>query len=253
MKYKGLKILAFLILIVIVFMIFKTTTKDSKKINYIALGDSLAEGMNSYGEINYGYADYLKDYLNNKNKLGTYSKDFAKSGYKTNNVMDDLSNNKIVTKNGKKENIRRMLRESDLVTISIGANDFISNMTIDSIYEKLGNINASKNEIKKISENVENLIIEVKKYAKNEIILIGYYNPFPNLPIAASIINDIVTYSNNLYKEISERQNIKYVDIYSIFDGNKEYLPNPYDIHPNNSGYEAISKEIVKKIKTILE
>ena len=64
------------------------------KIYYVALGDSLAAGQNSYGKIAYGYADYIADDLRTKNKLELYTKDFAVSGHRTTDLINDINNNK---------------------------------------------------------------------------------------------------------------------------------------------------------------
>ena len=59
---------------------------NNNKMIYIALGDSVAEGRNPYGEINYGYTDFIADDLKSKNKLDRYTKKYTKSGYKTSDV-----------------------------------------------------------------------------------------------------------------------------------------------------------------------
>ena len=57
---KHLKLFVFLGALIAVFAIYKIFIQESNKIYYIALGDSVAEGMNSYGEIVYGYPDYFR-------------------------------------------------------------------------------------------------------------------------------------------------------------------------------------------------
>lgn len=241
---KKLKKLIILITIVIlVFSIYILFKNDN--INYIALGDSLAEGMNPYGEIGYSYTDYLKDYLEDNNKLSYYTKEYTKSGCQTKDLISNLNiNNKL----------KKDLRESNLVTVSIGANDLlyeIRNLKID-----VSNILEIKEKVKKIVPNIENSIKEIRKYAKNEIIIVGYYNPVPFLfNTSGSDLDELFAYIDDEYKKIADSYNCKYISLYNLFKTNSNYLPNPNNIHPSLNGYKAIANEVIKNYisKKILE
>ena len=104
---KYYKLLVFLLSLVIIFVTYNKFFKESKKITYIALGDSIAEGMNSYSQIDYGYSDYIKDYLEENNRLSFYTKGFSKSGYTTENLKNDIEDNKDIQVNGKNIKIIR--------------------------------------------------------------------------------------------------------------------------------------------------
>ena len=58
------KILTIIVVLLSVFLIY-LGFKD-KDIYYFSMGDSLANGVNSYNAKDYGYADYIKDSLNIK-------------------------------------------------------------------------------------------------------------------------------------------------------------------------------------------
>ena len=61
-------------------------------------------------------------------------------------------------------------------------------------------------------------------------------------------INEIVDYADQKYQELCDKHNIYYVKVSDEIAKNKEYLPNPLDIHPSKKGYEVISKEIIEVI-----
>lgn len=246
---KHIKLFVFIASIVIVFLIYNSFKGNTTKINYIALGDSVAEGMNSYGNVGYGYPDYISDYLKKANRLSFYTKGFSKSGYTTDDVRNDIENNKTIIVDNKKINIKEALRESDLVTISIGANDFIKDLSLADFYTKFNNIAQSKKEIDDIGLKVKDLIVLIKGYAKNQIILVSYYNPLPRMSTLKSDIDELVKYSNNIYQDICDELDITCVNIFADFDGNEDFLPNPLDIHPNIDGYKEIASEIIKKIE----
>ena len=100
--------------------------------------------------------------------------------------------------------------------------------------------------------DLEKLLKVLREYCKEDIIMINYYNP---TPIDNEKIETFFTYANKRLKELCQKYEIEYVDIYPIFKENQStYLPNPVDIHPSKEGYEAISKEIIKNIeKTLLK
>lgn len=246
---KHFKLIVFILALGIVFCTYKLFSKEQSKIIYIPLGDSIAEGMDSYSVVNYGYTDYIKDYLLKNNRLSFYTKKYAKSGYTIKDVIQDINNNKKIEEDNKTIYLKEILRESDLVTLTIGANDFINTLNLRNIESKIRNVEQTKKEADKIVKSLEELIVLIKKYAKNQIVVTGYYNPFPRVTEYKNEINEIVKYYNYLVEEICEDNNVKYIDIYDLFEGNEEYLPNPYNIHPNSKGYNAIAKRILESIE----
>lgn len=246
---KYFKIIVFVLALLIVNFIYSLFLNQNSKYIYIPLGDSIAEGMTPYHVVDYGYTDYIADYLKKENKLSFYTKKFTKSGYTINDVKNDINDNKAIMLDNKKYYLKEVLRESDIVTITIGANDLMKGMSIDDIPVKLLNIKEIKQDIDKISIELKDLLILVEKYAKNQIIVTGYFNPLPNIIKYKEQIDELVKYYNNLVEDICDELNIKYVDIFNILEKNKDVFSNPLDIHPNKKGYEFISKEIMKSIE----
>ena len=234
-KYR--KYLILLAIVLSVFGIYHVFA--SSEINYIALGDSVAEGRNPYGEIGYGYADYLRDMLNEKKKLNYYQK-YAKSGYQTRDM---------ITKIQEDNQLKKDLRESDLVTISIGANDFLGKIDISNL--SLDIIKSFKNIIEEIFPDVEECIKEVRKYAKGDLIIVGYYNPIPFLFNTSQKESDeLFAYIDDEYQNIAKKYDAVYISNYQLFKENKDFLPNPLDIHPNIKGYQEMAEKIMEYLET---
>jgi len=235
----NLKKILFLVSVLGIVFCSYTFLRDNR-INYVCLGDSLAAGQNPYGEIGYGYTDYLKDYLATNNKLRKYS-DYAISGYKTTDVISDIAINREL----ENDNIREDLRESDLVTLSIGANDFLESFSISDL-----NFNDVELYIKKIDDiiiKLDKTLKVIREYAKQQVILIGYYNPFPILyNITPQNIDKIFNYADSKYSEIASKYNIDYLSIYEAFKEDSSFLPNPFDIHPDINGYKKISDLLIE-------
>ena len=73
MKLKSLLVIA--VSLLLVFLIYLTTL--DKKVYYLALGDSLAVGINPYLDKDYGYTDYVNDYLEDKGILEKYISEYS--------------------------------------------------------------------------------------------------------------------------------------------------------------------------------
>lgn len=249
MKHKRLFILFFLLAFISIgtFSIYKTAYKQ--ELNYVALGDSVAAGRNPYGVDDYGYTDYVRDYLKANKKLSSYVS-YAVSGYTTLDVANDINLNKSIKVNGSLVNIRKALRESNLVTISIGANDFMHNINLSSLPSVLSDTDAAIKQVDETIEKVNELLSLIKKYAKGHILVIGYYNPLPRIERYKDNINKIVQYADKMYDSICVKSGVIYVKVSDIISKDDDYLPNPLDIHPSKEGYLVISDEIIKYLKT---
>jgi len=231
-------------ILIILFIFFTYFFFKDEKLNYVSLGDSVAAGHNPYGQLGYGYTNYLKDYLESNNKLKDYA-NFAVSGYMTKDVINDIKNNREITIDNRTRNIREVLRESNVVTISIGANDFMSGITLNSL--DLNDIDKYLKKIDGVSQDIDETLKIVREYAKQDIIVIGYYNPFPILyKTNPNKIDNLFNYVDRKYIEICDKYDIKFLSVYDLFKNNSKFLPNPFDIHPNIDGYKAIGNELIK-------
>lgn len=248
MKHKRLLFLVTLIVVVGFSVVFIYNHTYNLKLNYVSLGDSVAAGRNPYGVDDYGYTDYIKDYLKRGEKLSNYA-DYAVSGYTIDDIINDINLNKKGLNS--KTNIKRDLRESDLVTISIGANDFIKDLDLAKISGFLKNKSIALLRVDDIINKIDELLILVQKYAKGNIVVVGYYNPLPRLVKYKDTINEIVNYADQQYEDICNKNGVKYIKISHLILKNEDYLPNPLDIHPSKEGYYIISKEIIEYINKI--
>ncbi len=92
----------------------------------------------------------------------------------------------------------------------------------------------------------EKLIKDIRKYNTKEIIVLGYYNPYEYKKI---IPDRIFSYFDKKMEDITEKYDIKFISFYfSCSKNNRDYLPNPTNIHPSTLGYEAIYKRIVRQL-----
>ena len=236
------KLLIILILCLLVFLIYKVTKKD--KINYLALGDFLSVGLDSNNNTGYGYSNYLTTYLQENNLLTSSTNNFSESGLRIKDLLYDLETNRIITTPKEVLSFKKCLQEADFTTLSIGLNDIIIAITSKNISPS----NLTNEEISEIGTNyiksLEKLFIMLRKYNKKQIIMIGYYNPFPTKDITTNrLFNYLITKS----KALAKKYDISYLDIYNIFATKKDYLLNPTNIHPSIEAHQVIARQIITK------
>ena len=233
-KHKKLAI--FILVIISIYFIYKLNNNNN--LTYLALGDGYASGQNSYGIIDYGYSDYLKDYLKKNNNLNFYTKQFSNNDVMITNLYENIIINKKVEHKDKTINIKQSLRESSIVTLSIGINDLIYKLSLQENYVTTSKLNKIVNDTYK---DFEILINEIKKYYIGKIYVIGY----PRVNIKDNNLNEALRKLNDLYRN---NEDIIYIDTYDIFKNNNNYLSNPNSIYPNIKGYKAISDEIIRNL-----
>ena len=164
------KVLTLIIVVLSVFLIY-LGFKD-KKIYYLSLGDSLSLGKNPYNVLDYGYSDYIKDYLEDKELLETYADGLNREDKRIIDIINDIKNNEKVLVDNKEKTLQHVLIKADLITLSIGINDLLSNVKINQDF----NINDLYNKFDQLLNDYDELFKLLKEYCKEDIVLIGLYN-----------------------------------------------------------------------------
>lgn len=222
------KVILLLILFLSCYFIYNKTI--DKKLYYLAIGDSLAKGINEYGGISYGYNDFLKKYLADKNMLKEYNNKYTDSEYSIIDIVNILEYNK------KKDNISLsyLIKRSDIITISLGMNEiyYKLNKNTQNIYTYVDNL----------INNYEKILMYINKFPHKKVYILGYYNILGNN-------NDIFEYTNYKLEEISKKYNYDYINLSSTFNNNPVYFNKKNSFIPNFDGYEKISQIIIEKFE----
>ena len=230
------KLLVLLLLSLSVFFVYNLTGK--KVIRYVTLGDSFSKGENSYGGYTYGYEDYLHDYFKKKNKV-EFIDIYSSKNENINSLYSNFVENESEIIGRKSYNIKKILAESTVVTISIGLNDIIYETNIDK------NVLRTQYKEDKVVEYIYNkfkkLMNEILKYSTNNIYVLGY-------PERNNEYEYLIKKINTKYKKYSTKENIYFIDTNKILN-NDEYFDKENIIFPNTKGYEKIAKKIINIYK----
>ena len=235
------KILCLLIICLLVYTIYYFNHTD--KITYISIGDSLSVGIDSNGNTNYGYSNYLSNYLKDKDLLKSYNNYFSTSGTRIVDLENKLETNWTIKKDGKSLSLKKCLREAELVTLSVGMDDILTELTLSTVtVENLSNKEITTI-VDKIIEELDALFKELRKYAKEDIIFIGFYNPLEEESLTTE---RLYTYLITKTKALCKTYDIEYLDIYNLFKRNKNYIDNPTNIYPTTEAYQMIATKIIE-------
>lgn len=236
MKLK--KILIVLLVVLIVFLIYLTTL--DKKVYYLAIGDYLTTGVNQEYAWNQDLVQELKD----RHKFEIYIHEFSDMNMRTTDLLYQIKNNEKRKINGKEKSIKNALIKADLVTLSVGMNDFLykMNMDIDEIdMEELYDY------VDEMMLDTEEVLKLVREYCKEDILITNYYVP---RNIESDKANKMIYYANKKLGELVKVYDIKLIDL-SDFSKNKD-LFNEDTAYLSSMGNQELS-QLMKEmmIKTL--
>ncbi|HSO57736.1 MAG TPA: GDSL-type esterase/lipase family protein [Paenisporosarcina sp.] len=234
--------LAFMFVLLVAFLV-PTASANTEAVRYLALGDSLAAGMTPTNQIDKGYADYAADYLQGKNMLNSFSKDFSYPGDTTDDLLSKLTTN---------VQLQEAVKQSNTITISAGANDLLKDAKFDSEKQILI-IDETKvpATLQKLAINYTMILKSIKELNPNaKVFVMGYYFPYPYVAdVQKPKLIELTHTLNKTIQLASVSQGATFVSIYEKFgDDPKKYLPNPINIHPNAEGYMLMSEAFLASL-----
>lgn len=230
------KIIAIILTVTFCIGIISVSASAKEKLNYLLLGDSIAEGFGitnpdeaSYGKIvadTNGY-NYKNDAIMGRNSVG---------------LVNHLTND---------EEYINDVKWADIISVSIGGNDFLLDhaalLIVEGIifndyskFDKIGetfyeNFSKSMDRIHEINPNAKILV---------QLLYTSWTFDFARKPYkqAAKRINDAVI------KYVEENpQNIYVVDTSEVFDGRRDCISTD-TIHPNAQGNIELAKAVQSKL-----
>ena len=237
---RKVKLLILILMCSTVFFIYNKTNYNN--ISYTIIGDGLSLGINCYGQKDYGYGDYVKEYLKDQNKLKTYSSEYTSQEMTIERVHNTLLTNEKMKHNNNNTTLKNILRDTDYLTMTIGLNDLLYKLSILNEF----NENDLNIVIKEIEASFNDLIKEIRKVYKKDIYIVGYYN----IDINNKLYDKAIKKLNNIYKKNKE---VTYISTFILSENKNIFLPNPTSYYPNYKGYQVISSKIIDKIEKKLE
>ena len=205
------KIIYIVLTIIAIFSIYIDNNK--KKYNYVSLTDKKYNYRN--------YDTYIKEYLIKNNKLHHFNNYFCNKSIS--GLIKDIQNNRTI-RIEEDYYLKKVLRESDIVVVNVGMERIINS------YDKY-DMNKNYRLFDELCIEIESLIKEIRKYAKGDVLLIGFYNPTNYYDSKT----DELFYNTDIkLNNIMEKYSSIYIDLYDKIksnqykDAKKPYLLNSY-------------------------
>ncbi|WP_303968543.1 S-layer homology domain-containing protein [Sporosarcina ureae] len=256
-------VMAFALVLQIAIMPLQASAADPEKaptwispINYLALGDSLAAGVTPTNELGIGYTDLLAEKLAKQEVLLASNKGFSYPGYKTADVLRDFEMD--VTKpivgmghSDQTATLHQSVKETNLITLTIGANDVLPNIKFDDKGTPVFNSDELTAAMMKVGSNTQQILAKI--YALNpdaQVYVMGYYNPFPYLsPQNQPMVDQLVMAMNSAIKSGLTGTTAQFVETAKqIAEDPYTYLPNPENIHLSQAGYKVVMEAFHKSL-----
>lgn len=205
--------------------------KKTEQIQLIGLGDSLTVGIGDERNLD-GYFGRLISYLK-ENNCTISSKNFSIKGYKTDDLLEQLT----------EENVREAIKQTDVIIFTIGGNDLVSVLKEVTLSLQFDLIEKAQ---KSYANNIEKVLTEIREINKDaEIYYIGLYNPITDI-FGNEHISSLVTKWNKISEE--KVQNINgahFIAIDNLFKHEPSRFLSNDKFHPNDLGYEVIMQRVV--------
>ncbi|WP_337896435.1 SGNH/GDSL hydrolase family protein [Mesomycoplasma ovipneumoniae] len=171
--------------------------------------------------------------------------------------------------------LHKKIQESNLITLSLGANDLIESIDFRVIAKPLQKL-ATKAEAsfefmqnielayQKIYRNLLTLVENLRKINPNvRIVLVGYNSLTSNIVkffeklltneigLPENYANLAIKRLNSTIKQVAKVQKVQYVDLYNekIWQENPtEFASKELDIHPSTKGYKKMAQDLLFKL-----
>ena len=232
-----------------------SASAKKKVVTYVAIGDSLTKGVGDSTNQG-GFVPLLAQSLTNETGLEFKAINYGVAGN---------TSSQILTRMQEKKEIRKDLKQAQLLTITVGGNDLRKAILEDTSNLDLDRFDKpSKTYVKNLKQIIE---LARKDNPDLPIYVVGIYNPlYLNFPDLTELQTLVDQWNQRTEVTLSAYQGVYFVPIndllYKGIDGKsgvteselgKETVTNDalYDedsFHPNNTGYEIMKEAVLEKI-----
>lgn len=195
-------------------------------IRVLLLGDSLARGVGDLSGRGVGGA--LEDELQDRMEQPVELINLAISGAVTFDLHEQID----------RPGIQRMIRDADVLVISIGGNDLFR--------PRLGALEPPDSAEEDLELLVEPVAVTIEALLAidptNRVFLIGLYNPFEREPRGAELSRLVTLWNAGLMKRLAFEPRVTVVQTADLFTGHDRLSADRF--HPGSEAYRLIGRRI---------
>ena len=146
------------------------------------------------------FSNIIAKKLKRNNLLEIHVNEFSNNNNRITDYIDMIDDNKYIIKNNKKIHFKNALIKADIITLSLGTKDFITNY------------GDSTEKVLTIRNNIETLIKKIREYSKEDIYFISIYSEYVDSKYIDKLNNDIKSIcSDNKINFININNNYNYI------------------------------------------
>lgn len=230
-------------------------TTKAKSFNYVAIGDSLTQGVGDSTNQG-GFVPLLSQDLTDKYHYDVHYSNYGVSGNTSNQILKRMQ---------EQTDIQEALAKANLMTLTVGGNDVMA-----VIRKNLANLSVSS--FTESSKDYQKRLRQIIDLARTDnpnlpIYILGIYNPFylnfPDMTEMQDIVDNWNTATEDVTKEYDKVYFVPINDLlYKGVNGEEGIVSTSGDqttvindalfsgdhFHPNNIGYQIMSDAVMEKI-----
>ena len=230
-------------------------TTKAKSFNYVAIGDSLTQGVGDSTNQG-GFVPLLSQDLTDNSHYDVHYSNYGVSGNTSNQILKRMQ---------EQTDIQEALAKANLMTLTVGGNDVMA-----VIRKNLANLSVSS--FTESSKDYQKRLRQIIDLARTDnpnlpIYILGIYNPFylnfPDMTEMQDIVDNWNTATEDVTKEYDKVYFVPINDLlYKGVNGEEGIVSTSGDqttvindalfsgdhFHPNNIGYQIMSDAVMEKI-----
>ena len=229
----------------------KTEVKK-EALTYVALGDSLTEGVGD--EESEGFVLRLADDLEKTYPLEVQTKNYGKAGDRSDQITKRLKANK---------DEQAMVKKANVITLTVGGNDLLQTLSRNIEEIKPSVLTKAR---QKYGERLTQLYDTIRQYNKKAVIYqLGIYNPFYyDFKYVQDLQKSINQWNSTAESIVATQKRSYFIPINDVIskgtekdqqqtdssDDLKNHLLSREDyFHPNSQGYTMMANKVIKEMK----
>ncbi|MEO3944465.1 GDSL-type esterase/lipase family protein [Gorillibacterium sp. CAU 1737] len=219
--------------------------QQAKEIHILAVGDSLTRGLGDTTGKG-GYVDRVKEGLKTKLDKDTFVWNFAISGSKTEDLLQQLE--------GSSQAIPEAARKANVILVSIGGNDlFQMGVTDPEAAANAGQLTldyaAVEAQLPAAFQRLEDSLTKLSQLNPNaRIVYVMFYHPFLDYDkerVGALLVQHWYAKAFEIANRLG---NVTVVPTFDLFDQTPQKYLYTDHFHPNAEGYARIAERVLQAV-----
>lgn len=217
----------------------KPSSEVDEQLSIVSIGDSLAKGTGD--DTGAGFARRSVTLLGETHKESVkLLNNLGINGLTTEGLLLSLS----------ESGVQHALQQANVILLSIGGNDLFRGVQVGNT-EQLPSAEQLNTAVDKASLRLQQAIDKIHEInPQAQLIYIGLYNPFTDLPEMKEIGNDAIsTWNARATQSMKPYDQMLVVPTYDLFVQNLDKYLSSDHFHPNGDGYQQIAARITQGLR----